>query len=103
MDQATAAGITWNLTDLYNGPDDPRIIQDLDAALASAQRFAQTYRGTIRGTTDPSSAFVADAVATMESILERVGRACAYADLVHAADVTPPAHGALVALTQDKA
>lgn len=103
MDQESATGITWDLTDLYAGPDDPRIDQDLDAALTAAQRFGRTYRGKVHTAAQPSPALVADAVATMESILERVGRACAYADLVHAADVTPPAHGALVARTQERA
>src|SRR5262245_26208667 len=95
--------ITWDLSDLYSSAEDPRIVQDLDAALAAAQRFAETYRGQIRVAGGPPAALVAQAVAVMESILEQVGRASAYADLLHAADVVPPAHGALVAMTHEKA
>src|ERR1700687_634884 len=103
MEQSAAKDITWDLGDLYAGHDDPRIVQDLDAAVAGAQGFAERSRGKIHGDPAPSAALVAEAVARMESILEQVGKACAYADLLHAADVRPPTHGALVALTQEKA
>jgi oligoendopeptidase F len=98
-----AHGATWDLSDLYAGPDDPHIVADLDAALGAAQRFAERYRGKIHVQPGPPAALVAEATATMESIAEQVGKACAYAELLHAADATPPAHGALVALTQEKA
>jgi oligoendopeptidase F len=102
MEHTAAAGITWDLSDLYAGADDPGIVRDLDAALHAAQGFAQTYRGRINVPNGPSPAFVAEAVATMEAILAQAGKAAAYAELLHAADMGPPAHGALVALTQEK-
>src|SRR5205823_1299432 len=98
-----ACGISWDLSDLYAGVDDPRIMGDLEAALAAAQQFARQYRGTIDAPSGLVGPAVAAAVATLETILEQVGKACAYADLLHAADTTPPAHGALVAATQEKA
>jgi oligoendopeptidase F len=101
-DDEAARGVVWDLSELYNGPDDPRIVQDLDAALAAAQRFGERYRGAIRVDGGPPAAVMAEAVATIESIVELAAKASAYADLVHAADSTPPAHGALVALTQEK-
>jgi oligoendopeptidase F len=103
MDDSSAQGIAWDLGDLYAGPDDPRLVADLDSALTAAQQFAQRYRGTIGGADGPAAADVGEAVAALEAIMERVGKACVYADLLHAADSTPPAHGALVALTQEKA
>jgi oligoendopeptidase F len=102
MEHTTATGITWDLSDLYAGADDPRIVQDLDAALQTARGFAQAYRGKINIPTGPSATLVAEAVAAMEAILARAGKAAAYAELLHAADMGPPAHGALVALTQEK-
>jgi oligoendopeptidase F len=99
---AAAAGITWDLSDLYAAADDPCILRDLDAALHAAQGFAQTYRGRINVPNGPSPACVAEAVATMEAILTQAGKAIAYAELLHAADVRTPTHGALVALTQEK-
>src|ERR1019366_3415413 len=103
MDNNLAAGVTWDLSDLYAGPDDPAIVDDLEAALQAAQRFAATYRGKMTGTAGPSASMVAEAVAAMEAILDQAGKPCAYAELLHAADVGPAAHGALVALTQEKA
>lgn len=103
MEQNLAAGVAWDLSDLYVGPNDPRVIADLDGALQAAERFAETYRGKIAIAGGPSPAQVAQAVAEIERILERSGAATAFAELLHAADVTPPAHGALVAATQEKA
>jgi len=103
MEENLAAGITWDLGDLYAGPDDPRLGQDLDGALQAARRFAEAYRGTINVQGGPSATRVAEAVGAMEALLEQAGKACAYAELLHAADVTPAAHGALVAMTQEKA
>ncbi len=99
----SAQGIAWDLTDLYAGADDARVVQDLDAALAAAQRFAERYRGKIRIDGGPSATLVAEATAAMEAIFEQTGKACVYADLLHAADTTPAAHGALLALTHEKA
>ena len=42
-----AAGVRWDLADLYAGPDDPRIEADLAQALARAQRFAERHRGGV--------------------------------------------------------
>ena len=100
---ATAQGICWNLADLYGGPDDPQLLADLNGALDAARSFAARYRGRICTGGGLSAALVVEAVATMETILEQVGKACAFAELLHAGDVTPPAHGALVALTLEKA
>ena len=101
-DQEVARGITWDLTDLYAGPDDPRIRQDLEGARATAGALAKRARGRIHVADGPAAAVVVDAVATMEAILEQAGKTATYAELIHAADATPPAHGALVAFTQEE-
>jgi len=97
-----AEGIAWDLSALYASPADPKIAADLDSALFNARAFAETYRGRIQS---PSldAATLTQAVARLEQILEAVGRASVYAGLVHAADSSPAEHGALVAMTQDKA
>jgi len=101
-EQDTAKGVAWDLSDLFSGPDDPRIIAELDAALAASKDFAARYRGTIRVEGGPAAATVAMAVTQLEAIFERTAKAGAYADLLHAADATPAQHGALVALTQER-
>jgi len=100
--QDTAKGIAWDLSDLFFGPDDPLIVTSLDAALTAARDFGQRYRGQIHVADGPAAATVMAAVGEMETILERVAKAAAYADLLHAADTTPPQHGALVALMQER-
>ena len=42
-----AAGVRWDLSHLYAGPDDPRIDGDLDAARTAAKEFAERWRGRI--------------------------------------------------------
>ena len=97
-----ADGVTWNLADLYAGPDDPAIERDLAGALARAQAFAQRYRGTINVAGGPAPEWLAGALAELESIVEQADKPAVYAGLLHAADMRPPAHGALVALTQER-
>jgi len=94
--------VAWDLGDLYAGPDDPRLAADLADALEAAQQFDRQYRGKVAIAGGPSPELVASALAAMEGILERTGKASAYADLLHASDVTPAAHGALVAMTHEK-
>jgi oligoendopeptidase F len=95
-------GVTWNLGDLYAGPDDPAITGDLDRALARAEAFAQRYRGTINVPGGPDAAWLAGGVAELEAIVEGADKPAVYAGLLHAADSRPPAHGALVAMTQER-
>ncbi len=97
-----AAGVRWNLDDLYSGPADPAIERDLSDALARASAFATRYRGTIQVSGGPAPAWVAGALVELESIVEQADKAAIYAGLLHAADVRPAAHGALVAMTQER-
>jgi oligoendopeptidase F len=96
------AAVTWNLGDLYAGPDDAALTGDLDRALAHAEAFAQRYRGTINVPGGPTGTWLAGAVAELEAIVEGADKPAVYAGLLHAADSRPPAHGALVAMTQER-
>ena len=94
-------GVRWDLSVLYDAPTDPRLEQDLAAALERARAFAARYRGTVDVPGGPSAAWMAAALAELEAILEQADKPAVYAGLVHAADARPPAHGALVARTQE--
>ena len=37
----------WDLSDLYEGPDDPCLESDLDEAAAAATAFRDRYRGNL--------------------------------------------------------
>jgi oligoendopeptidase F len=95
-----AAGVRWDLGDLYAGPDDPRIDADLDASLAAARRFAERWRGRLasQGATE-----LASAVDELEALEAPVARAGSYAGLLFAADTSVPRHGALLQHLQERA
>lgn len=99
---ADAAGVTWNLGDLYSSPSDPKLKADLDEALRRTEAFAAKYRGTIDVAGGPKPELVAAAVREYEAIIEQSALPSIYAHLLHAADVRPPEHGALVAMTQER-
>ena len=94
-----AAGIRWDLSDLYGGPDDPRIDADLDRALERAEAFAGLHRGRV-GSLD--AAGLALALDELEAISELVGRAGAYSGLLFAQDTGHPRHGALLQHVQQR-
>jgi oligoendopeptidase F len=102
MQQSSAAGIHWDLRDLYAGVGDPRIHGDLDGALTRAQSFEASYRGKIAVDGGPAPDVLATAVAELECLSEQMGKPAVYAGLVHAAKTDDPKHGALLAFVQEK-
>jgi oligoendopeptidase F len=94
-----AAGVRWDLSDLYPEPAEPAIERDLDAAEAAATRFAEKYRGRVAALEAPA---LAAAVDELEALLEPPGRAGAYAGLRFAADTATPANGALLQRVQER-
>src|SRR5262245_17156442 len=95
-------GVKWDLADLYPAPDDPGLRQDSARALERAKAFAARYRGTIDVADGPAAKWVAGAVAELEAIFEQADKPEIYAHLLHAADVRPPEHGALLAETMER-
>ena len=95
-----AAGVRWNLSDLYAGPDDPALEADLDRSLARASAFGERYRGKI-ATLD--AARLARVLDDLESLQELIVRPSAYSQLLFAADTSTPRHGALMQRVQERA
>jgi oligoendopeptidase F len=100
MSSGPAAGVTWDLSHLYAGPDDPRLGADLEGALAGAARFAGRYREKVATL---SASELVEAIDAWEALSEPVSRAGAYAQLLFAADTATPRHGALLQDVQEKA
>jgi oligoendopeptidase F len=98
---SSAAGVQWDLADLYFGVDDARLSADLDEALKRAQAFETTYRGQINIPGGPKPNQLLAALKELESILEQLDRPAVYASLVHAAKTDDPRHGALLAKTRE--
>ncbi|MBI3992492.1 MAG: M3 family oligoendopeptidase [Candidatus Lambdaproteobacteria bacterium] len=95
----SAQDVTWDLGDLYGGPDDPAIKADQAAALEDARAFGQAFRGRVAGLAPEA---LAAAVARLEQITARIARSMAYAQLLFAADTATPRHGALLQAAQQQ-
>ncbi|MCX7670405.1 MAG: M3 family oligoendopeptidase [Anaerolineae bacterium] len=88
-----AESITWDLSDLYAGIDDPAIERDLDLADAGADALDAQYRGRIATL---SAAELAAMLGSYEGLLERAYKVGNFAHLAWSADTSVPAHGALL-------
>ncbi len=99
---STADAVAWDLADLYAGPDDPRLTQDLETALTRAQAFEATYRGKIATETGPAPDLLLAALRELESLAEQMDRPSVYAGLLHAAKTDDPKHGALLSRTREE-
>ena len=78
---------TWNLADLYPGPDAPELERDLKDAGAKATAFRQQYEGKLAGL--DGADFLA-AILDYERIQEMLGRLMSYAQLLYAGDMSNP-------------
>ncbi|MEW6296861.1 MAG: M3 family oligoendopeptidase [Thermodesulfobacteriota bacterium] len=97
-----AAGVRWDLRELYDGPNDPRIEADMAEARRRAEVFAQTYRGTVAGG-QLDGAALARALAEYEALTELQHRPSFYASLLFAADTQDPKAQQLVQRTREAA
>jgi oligoendopeptidase F len=95
-----AQGVRWDLSHLYDGPDDPRIDADLDAVRDGAEAFGVRYRGRLG---ELSAAELAEAVDTLEALNEPATRAGVFSHLLFAGDTATARHGALMQHVQERA
>jgi oligoendopeptidase F len=95
-----AAGVRWDLSDLYGSLDDPALDADLARSLERARAFADEYRGRVAAL---DAAGLAAAVDALEALEEPLQRAASYAQLVFAADTANARHGALLQKVQERA
>ncbi len=97
---ATAEALpSWDLSDLYASPEDPRLASDLDAAEAEAKAFSAAHAGKVASLSGDT---LAEAIATYEKIEERLGRAMSYAQLVFSADAQDAANGRFYQTMQER-
>jgi oligoendopeptidase F len=87
---ATSSLPTWDLSDLYAGPDDPAVQADLAKADQLAKAFAQSFTGKLATL---SGSALASAISDYERIQEILGRLVSYAQLLFAEESTDPATG----------
>ena len=87
---SSAAGVTWDLGDLFAAHDDPRIGETLQSVQEQAEAFAQRYRGTIRVPGGPAAAHLVEALRVLESIEDAMSRVATYANLLYSSDSLRP-------------
>ncbi|MFO0970432.1 MAG: M3 family oligoendopeptidase [Gemmataceae bacterium] len=96
----SAAGVCWDLADLYMGLDDPRLEADMVDAKRRAESFEASYRGKIAALKPDEDGHLLLAVKELESLFELMDRPLIYAMLVHSAKTDDPKHGALLTKTR---
>jgi len=82
----------WNLADLYDGPESPRLKADLDTAERAAEAMNERYAGKLGELLDggKGGAGLAQAVREFEALNDVMGRIVSYASLLYAADTADP-------------
>ena len=95
-----AEEVAWDLSDLYAGPDDPKLEEEAAAAERDAAAFRQRYHGQI-ATLD--AAGLAEATAELERIESAIDRALTYAHLRFATNMADPERGALLSKLKERA
>jgi oligoendopeptidase F len=81
--ESSAAGIRWDFSHLYAGDDEA--LASLDAALAGCRDFRARYRGSVAGL---DAAGLAEALAVLATLWNRLSRVGSYAGLRLSVDVT---------------
>src|SRR5690606_19712150 len=93
--EATVTGaeeVAWDLTDLYQGVDDPAIERDMQESLARADKLAEQYNGRIA---DLDASGLREMIAQFETINAAAYKANGYAYLSWAVTRADPARGRL--------
>lgn len=93
--------IRWNLSDLFNGPDDPRINETLDNVFARVNKFQTDYKGRINTPSLTASALLS-ALREYEAIEQDASKPIAYASLLFSTDTSDPARGAFLQRMREK-
>ena len=101
MAKRAAAGKlpTWDLSDLYPGPDAPALKRDLDRAEADAASFRQRYLGQVASL---SGADLGKAIAAYERLDEVLAKAGSYAGLLHSTDMESQEIGRFYQTVQER-
>ena len=90
---------TWDLADLFPGPDSPELAQALDKAGRDAIAFATAHAGRLAAM---SGGDLAAAIGEYEKIEEVLGRAVSYAQLLFSGDSNDPAIGRFYQSTSER-
>jgi oligoendopeptidase F len=94
-----AEEVGWDLSDLYDSPDDPKLEAELDDAKQATEAFRSRYYGKVA---ELDAGALAEAVAERERIESMVDRAMTFAQLRFSTNMADPQRGALVQRIQEE-
>ncbi len=98
--QSTGAEeVAWDLSDLYDSSDDPKLQGELDEAKQATATFRERYRGKVA---ELDAADLAEAVAERERIESLLDRPMTFAQLRFSTNMADPPRGALVQRIQEE-
>jgi oligoendopeptidase F len=95
-----AEEVAWDLADLYESPDDPKLEDEVADAEAAGEAFRARYHG---GVAALGASELAEAVAERERIESAIDRALTFAHLRFATNMADASRGALLAHLQERA
>jgi oligoendopeptidase F len=95
-----AEEVAWDLSDLYESPDDPKLEEEAAGAERAAAAFRERYHGKVGALT---AAELAEATAQLEEIESAIDRALSYAQLRFSTNMADPTRGALVSKLRERA
>src|SRR5512147_362079 len=90
MADNSAAGIQWDLSDLFAAHDDPQIESTLINCRTRAEQFAARFRDVLENPATLTAATMGEALEDLAKIYEALGRVGCYAGLLYAADTAKP-------------
>jgi len=90
----------WDLSDLYDSPESPKLEADLQAADASAKAFQDRYQGKLAALSGDE---LGEAIAEFERLTEGLYRILSYSQLRYAANVSDPERGRFSQGMQERA
>ena len=100
MTEITQPLPTWDLSDLYDGVDDPRIDEDLETVEKQADEFEKLFKDTI-ACDDLNAGHLRAALDAYEVLLRAQYRPQAFAMLLFSTNTQDPRRGALLQKTRE--
>jgi len=97
----SADGVEWDLSDLYEGPEDPNLDEDIEKSIQKAENFREKYKGNIENAELSKKEF-REAMEEYEDIFESINKISSFAALYHAMDTQDPDRGALLQRVDQK-
>jgi oligoendopeptidase F len=88
-----AETIRWDLSDLYNSPDDPQLKSDRENLMKRADAFGEKYRGKVA---ELSPSAFSEMLREYESLIQTSGKIGSYSHLVWSTNTEDPTLGKLL-------